>query len=322
MHAVLEFGVRLIVALQGWGIWSVLPSKFLSFLGTEDFFIVTLPIIYWCLDSALGIRLVLILLLSSSVSDALKMAFHGPRPYWYSTRVNGLGNESSFGFPSGHAQDAVVVWGTLAAYLRKGWVWFVAILLMFLIGMSRLFLGVHFPHDVFFGWLVGALLLWIFISFWDPLVAWVKKQGMTRQVLGGFLLSLLMICLPLIPYIWLVVTNWAPPQAWASYATQAVSMQSSVSSAGIVFGLILGLAWLGRQGGFQIHGAWWKRTLRYLLGIAGVLAIRSALKFIFPEGVSFLAYFLRYFRYFLIGLWVTGAAPWLFIRLKLSERLV
>ena len=84
--------------------------------------------------------------------------------------------------------------------------------------------------------------------------------------------------------------------------------------------MLLGAAWLRHLGGFEEKGAWWKLVLRYLLGVAGVLAIRYGLKFIFPEGESLLALSLRYVRYTFIGFWVTGAAPWAFLRLKLAEK--
>jgi hypothetical protein len=83
---------------------------------------------------------------------------------------------------------------------------------------------------------------------------------------------------------------------------------------------LAGLVWLDHQGWFQTKGVWWKLVLRYLLGLAGVLIIRYGLKFIFPEGETVLAYFLRYLRYALIGFWVAGGAPWTFIRLKLAEK--
>jgi hypothetical protein len=60
--------------------------------------------------------------------------------------------------------------------------------------------------------------------------------------------------------------------------------------------------------------------LRYLLGIAGVFIIRYRLKFIFPAGENVLAYFFGYLRYTVIGCWITGGAPWIFIRLKLAEK--
>ena len=141
------------------------------------------------------------------------------------------------------------------------------------------------------------------------------------QVLAAFLTSLVVILLPLIPYIWLKVTQWQPPQPWGIYASQALSLEGVFSSAGIIFGMLAGLAWLAHRGGFQTKGVWWKLVLRFLLGIAGVFAIRYGLKFIFPEGETVLAYSLRYLRYVMIGLWVAAGAPWAFIRLKLSEKL-
>ena len=61
--------------------------------------------------------------------------------------------------------------------------------------------------------------------------------------------------------------------------------------------------------------------MRYLVGVAGVLIIYYGLKIIFPEGESILAYLLRYLRYTLIGFWVSAGAPWIFIRLRLAEKL-
>ena len=320
MQPVLDFGVRLIVALQGLGSWLVLPMKFFSFLGTEEFIMLVLPILYWCVDTSLGIRVAVILMLSSDLNGALKLAFHGTRPYWYSPNVHGLAAETSFGVPSNHAQSATIIWGILAAYLRKWWAWLVAIFLIILVGLSRLYLGVHFPHDVLLGWLIGGLLLWLTLRFWDPVTAWAKKQGTGRQILAAFLASLVLLLLPLIPFVWLKTTHWQPPQEWAAFATQAFSLEVPVTSAGTFFGLMAGLVWITRQGGFQTKGLWWQLVLRYILGVAGVLIIRYGLKFVFPDGETVLAYFFRYLRYTLIGFWVTGGALWVFIRLRLAEK--
>jgi membrane-associated phospholipid phosphatase len=321
MQTVLDIGVQIVVALQGLGEWLTAPMKFFSFLGSEDFFMLVLPVLYWCVDSLLGIRVAIVLLLSTNLNATLKLAFHDPRPYWYSPSVQGLVTEPSFGFPSNHGQNAILLWSILASALRKWWGWLVAALLIFLIGISRIYLGVHFPHDTLLGWLIGGLILWLTFRFWDPITARVKKLGTGWQILAAFLVSLIAILLPLIPYVWLKVTNWQPPQSWAGYASQAFSLQGVMSSAGTIFGLLVGLIWLAHRGRFQIKGAWWKLVLRFLLGIAGVLALRYGLKIIFPEGETVLAYFLRYLRYALIGLWVAAGAPWVFIRLKLSEML-
>lgn len=320
MQPIYEFGIRFIASLQALGGWQVIPMQIFSFLGTEEFYMLVLPVLYWCFDSALGMRVAVILMMSGGFNAAFKMAFHGPRPYWVSSEVKGFATETSFGIPSGHAQNAASVWGIMAARLQKGWAWIAAIFIIFFIGISRLSLGVHFPHDVLVGWLIGFLLLWLVLRFWDPVAAWAKKQTLTRQILAAFLASLGLLLLPVLAYAWTRLSNWQAPAEWASYAGEAVSLEGGLSVAGTLFGLLAGAAWLARLGWFQEKGPWWKLVLRYLLGVAGVLAIRYGLKFIFPEGETLLAYFLRYVRYTLIGFWMTGGAPWAFLKLKLAER--
>ena len=268
----------------------------------------------------LGIRVALILMLSTNINSAFKLAFHGPRPYWYSPKVRALATETSFGVPSGHAQGAVVFWGLLATYLRKWWSWLVAILFILLIGLSRLYLGVHFPHDVLLGWLIGGVILWLGLRFWDPVLAWAKKLGVGWQVLCAFLASLVLILFPAIPFIGLKAANWQPAQDWAIFASQAITLSDVATIAGTFFGMLVGLIWLAGQGGFQTKGLGWKLVLRYLLGLAGVCIIRYGLKYIFPGGESALAYFFGYLRYTAIGFWVTGGAPWIFIRVKLAVK--
>jgi membrane-associated phospholipid phosphatase len=231
MNAILDFGIRFIVALQSLGGWLKLPMEIVSFLGKEEFFLFLLPILYWCVDSRLGLRVAFILMVNTSINDAFKLALHGPRPYWYSSNVSPFAAETSFGVPSGHAQSAVVVWGTIAAWMKKWWAWLVAGIIAFLIGFSRMYLGVHFPHDVLLGWLLGGLLLWLTVRFWDPVAAWAKKLSLGRQILVVFVASLVLIILPLIPYLWLKLTNWQPDPSWASFATETVSLSGAFTAA-------------------------------------------------------------------------------------------
>ena len=65
--------------------------------------------------------------------------------------VEGLGG----GLPSGHAQNGLVVWGGLAAWARRPWVWTLAVLIIVLLGLSRVYLGVHYPSDVAAGAALG-----------------------------------------------------------------------------------------------------------------------------------------------------------------------
>jgi membrane-associated phospholipid phosphatase len=329
METLLNGGINWILALQSLGGWLTLPMKAFSFLGSEDFFMLILPALYWSVDAALGLRVGVILLVSSSLNTAFKLALVGPRPYWYSTQIKAFASETSFGLPSGHSQAAVGVWGMLASQLKKRWVWIVAILMIFFIGLSRMYLAVHFPTDVFLGWLLGAVILWLVLRLWDPIAARLRKLNLGMQVLAIFIASLLLVGLALIPAYLLQASGWQMPAIWLQNAAQMApggdlpaptALAGLFTTTGTLFGLGAGFAWLNRSGGFHTRGTWQKRALRYILGVIGVLVIRYGLKAIFPEGETFLGYVFQYIRYGAIGAWVSAGAPLLFFKLKLAER--
>jgi len=97
---------------------------------------------------------------------ALKRAFERPRP----TMVPPLTLETSASFPSGHAMMSAVVYLTIGALLaqlcprwrERVYVITVAGVLTVVIGLTRLYLGVHYPTDVLGGWSVG--LAWALAS--------------------------------------------------------------------------------------------------------------------------------------------------------------
>lgn len=329
MESLLNSGINWIVMLQGLGGWLTTPMKAFSFLGSEDFFMMVLPLLYWSIDAALGLRVGVILLVCSSLTDAAKLAFHAPRPYWYSAKVQGLASETSFGLPSGHSSTAVGVWGMLASQIRKPWAWITAILIILLIGTSRMYLGVHFPTDVVLGWFLGALILYITLRLWEPTSTWFKKMNLGGQILAAFVFSLVLIVLALIPASLLRTTGWQIPPGWLETATQTspggetpnpTALVGLFTSTGTLFGLAAGLAWLNRSGGFDSRGNWWQRLLRYVVGVVGLLIIRYGLKAIFPAGETWLGYGFQYLRYAAIGVWVSAGAPLLFFALKIASR--
>jgi membrane-associated phospholipid phosphatase len=319
----IQSGVEWIVLIQSLGNWLEAPMKFFSFLGSEEFFLLVLPALYWSVNSSLGLRVGLILLTGTSLNHVLKMALSGPRPYWVSSRVLPLAAETSFGAPSGHSQISAGVWGIAAAWLRKPWAWIVAALVVFLIGFSRMYLGVHFPHDVLTGWLLGALTLWLFLLFWDHAADWLKRQTFARQVMLALTVSIAWISVSALAMT--AQAGYTLPVEWRTNAARAgddlpdpVSLSGAITPAATLFGLAVGLAWMTLQGGFQATGSTPQRSLRYILGVIGVLILWFGLGQILPRGEFLLSYALRYVRYALVGFWVSGGAPWLFRRINLS----
>lgn len=324
MSFLFESGIRLIVLLQTLN-WLEVPMRFFTFLGSEDFFIIVLPLMYWCIDSGLGIRIGFVLLFSNGFNEIAKLILQGPRPYWISTQVKPLAAESSFGVPSGHSQIAAGVWGTVAARIGRRWAWILAAVLIFLIGLSRIYLAVHFPHDVLLGWLLGGLTLWAFLIYWERVAIWLKQKTFTQQVLLAIAISAILI---LVDGLFVYgLRDYAVPAEWMMNAARAgsplpapVSMEGALTSAGVLLGLAVGLAWTERRGGFKSSGPFWKRAIRLLVGLVGVLILYLGLKAILPSDNSLTGSSLRFIRYVVIGLWVSGGAPYLFFRFNLVEK--
>ncbi|MCX6067626.1 MAG: phosphatase PAP2 family protein [Chloroflexi bacterium] len=326
METIWNLGITLIVWFQGLGTWLVLPMKLFSFLGSEEFFLVLLPLIYWCVDSNAGLRIGMIVLFSSGLNDILKLALRGPRPYWFSTQVKAFAAETSFGVPSGHAQIATGLWGMAAALLKRGWASVLAVFIILMIGLSRLYLAVHFPHDVLLGWTLGALTLWAFLAWWDSVAAWAKQKSLGQQVGLAFSVSVLMLVFGAIAFGSL--RGWVLPAEWLANAQQAgvdalpapVTLSSTITSAGVLFGMLAGLAWMNSRGGFDSRGGFWSRVIRLLPGLVGILILYLGLGAVFPRGETLLPYVLRYVRYVSIGLWISAGAPWLFQKLNLARK--
>lgn len=103
-----------------------------------------------------------------ALSSLLKVGVDRPRP----ELVSHLVTETSLSFPSGHAMLSAVTYltlGSLAARFLPGrttkvYVLSLAVLTTLLVGVSRIYLGVHWPSDVLAGWCAGfawAMLCWL-----------------------------------------------------------------------------------------------------------------------------------------------------------------
>jgi undecaprenyl-diphosphatase len=105
------------------------------------------------------------------LSDVTKDLFHRGRPpqwVWH--------QETSFSYSSGHATDALVVYGLWAYFIARSTIpqparalatWALALWALG-VSWSRLALGVHYATDVIGGWLLGGALLALAFALYDP----------------------------------------------------------------------------------------------------------------------------------------------------------
>lgn len=252
--------------------------RLFTFLGYEEFYLLLIPVIFWCLDKRVGVRLATILLLSGYLNFVFKNMLGWPRPP--ADQVRQVTHEESFGMPSGHAQNAVVVFGYLSSVGAYGWG--IAALIAVMIGVSRVFLGTHFPQDVIGGWIMGLVILGFALTF-------LEKWNADRLSPNA---------------VW-AVTLGGPIALAIAHTTS-----NTVQTMGALWGLGAGYLLQQRLVRFNPHTTWRRQIAKIAVGVAVLFGLSIGLKALLPDGNAF-----RFLRYGIIGVWATFLTPWLFVRL-------
>ena len=302
LESLVPWGTEVIVWAQSLGngfLESV--ALFFTWLGNEEFYLVVLPLVYWCIHKPAGVALAFLSMLSVWVNSALKYLFDFPRPSDPRIRIPVPPSDPSF--PSGHAQNAVAVWVYLAWRFRHWLFWVVAVLMILGISLSRILLGVHYPQDLVGGWLVGLIVVVAYAWAAPPIGRWIDGQRMALQIGIAVVAPLLLI------FVHPADTNGLYP------AERAVTAMSALLGLGV--GFVMERAYVR----FTVHGPWWQRALRFLLGMVVTAVLYAGPSLVIPDGLSHgLESGLRLVRYALLGWAVAFFCPWLFLRLRLASR--
>lgn len=298
-----------IVSLQGLPGWLEPVMEVVSLFGTDTFFLFLLPVLYWCVNPRLGLRLGVIVLAAAWSNAVIKLLLHQPRPYWIDARVRPLSTEGAFGLPSGHAQIAAATWGALAAMVARPWAWWTAGATMVLIALSRVYLGVHFISDVVAGLALGLAVLLVVLKAERPVTAWWRRQELAVQLGASGLISGAMLGLAALT----LYPGWSPPVAWGDI--DPLNLETLVAMSGSVLGMLAGASVMYRLGWFDAGGPARQRVARWAIGSAVVgLLWYGSRELLPPDDV------LRYVRYALLSLWIQLGAPLTFIKLGLMSR--
>ena len=165
--------------------------KIFSFIGGEIFSLLVMMVVLFCYKKELGKRCAFTLITASMCFPMIKNILLRIRPYIaHQERIQALSIvepdanpmdsvQQGFSFPSGHCSMSVATYGTIARDIRKRWMWFLAVALPLLIGLSRFMVGVHYPTDVLAGWAIGLLA----IGFSILMEKLVKKEWLRYVIL-------------------------------------------------------------------------------------------------------------------------------------------
>jgi len=283
LTSLLPWGTRVILALQSRSN-PVLDMFFIgvTLLGTEGVYLLLLPVLMWCLNKKLGWWVALLVLSSTYLNEVLKALFQLPRPN--PEVVRRVVSADGWGFPSGHAQTTTALFGYLALWLwPRRWaisLWLVPLL----VSLSRLYLGVHYPHDVLGGILIGLILLAFF--------KWAVEGPPAKW--------------------WVCLRGWEQTGALAliTIGLAAPSLSShTVAIMGALLGVGCGALWEREAVRFTPQVSLERQVLKLAVGLAILLLTYGLGKVLLPEAPIY-----RFLRYAVLGGTATGVLPWLFLR--------
>jgi undecaprenyl-diphosphatase len=150
--------------LQEWRT-PVLDAIFSTFtlLGEEAFFLFIALTVYWCIDKKNGYYLLTVSFIGLTVNQLLKLIFRIPRP-WVLDPDFPIVEEAreaatGYSFPSGHTQNAVNTFGSIARFTGHRALRIVCLALIPVVAFSRMYLGVHTPKDVLVSIGIGCVLV-------------------------------------------------------------------------------------------------------------------------------------------------------------------
>ncbi len=267
-----------------------------TLFGDEYLVILVLGLLYWCIDKKLGRRAALALSGTMIFGTLIKGAFQRRRPYMDNKSVKCIRAAhpdedimspaaQGFSMPSLHASMSVSVYGTLAHETKKPPFIALGILLPFFIGLSRIYLGVHYPTDVLLGWAIGLILVFVLNGI-DHKFGY--KIGFSAVLIIG------------------------------SAGFFFCRDDEFFSSFGIAVGLLLGFMYEEKYVNFEKSAKWWSYIVRPVLGVL-IFAFVSLLLKIPAKAISteWLAFACRLVRYAVATFVIIGPYPHLFKKLKI-----
>ncbi len=268
-------------------------------LAEEIFVIIVLCWLYWCYNKKLAYTLGFSYFLSGLLVQGIKLVCKVPRPWVLDpnfkpveSAVHGAGG---FSFPSGHTQSGTALFSTLGFAIKKWWATIAAVVLIGLVGFSRMYLGVHTPQDV-----LTSLALTFVISYF---VSFYLQEKIAKPENATFFSVLLfVICCILTAYTTYI---------YIAYPEHTAMAKSSFKACGAGFGFAIGFYLERTKISFEIPQNWKEKVIRFLTGLISTVILMSIFeitikKFLLGNILS----------YILLIVWVMAGYPFALNKIK------
>ena len=171
--------------------------RYITELGGTLIYLAIFFIIFWGINKKIAKYLLIVYITSNIVNFYAKAIIANERPPESNWILIGASHLST---PSGHAMSSTVVWGYTSMKFKNMIMWVMSIILIILIGLSRIYLGVHWFGDVLTGWLFGVAILLIIWILEEPIRNFISKYNISTFYLILIIVGFVMMTLTEIFY--------------------------------------------------------------------------------------------------------------------------
>lgn len=265
-------------------------------LGGEAVFLALGLLLLWCVNKRNGYFLLTVGYSGILLSQFLKILARIPRPWVQdpSFTIVESAREAATGysFPSGHTTNVTCMAGSVAVNSRRRWVKWLCFAVIIVVAFSRMYLGVHTPLDVAVAVGMSAILVLILNRVYQKI-----DEKPSRM-------AIVFVVVLITAFAYMLYTRLWPFPADVDAENLSSARQNALSLVGASMGLTAAYCIDRRYINYTVDACWWAQIIKYGMGLAILLVIKSLLKeplnALLGESLG------RVFRYFLMLLF-TGA---------------
>ena len=244
--------------------------SFITKLGDETVFIVAAIVVFWCFSKKFGYYLMAAGVCGTVVNQTLKITCRVPRPWVkdpnFTIVESAREAATGYSFPSGHTQNGVVVWGGIARMAKKTWLRAAGILLAVLVGLSRMYLGVHTPADVSVAAVCGlALVFGLYPLF--------NKSDEDPRYIPRIFAAIAALALAAALYVEL-----RPWPADIDGDNLASAIKNCYTMLGCALGALIAAPVERKHVRFETKAPWWAQIMKVAVGFGLMMALKGGLK--------------------------------------------
>lgn len=270
--------------------------EFITILGEQTILILLLLIIYFIISKREGQIIAFSVFTTLLLNNAIKICIQRIRPFDHPNRkfeASRIETATGYSFPSGHTQNAAATYTAVGLSFKKRWLWILVIILITLIGFSRVGLGVHYPSDV----IVGAAL-GIGSAFLGRFLFVKTEKCFKKQILLYSITALLFL-----PFAIIFLNKFiGNPEKFKDFFTTYAFFL------GYLAAVILERKYVN----FNCNTSLKTKLIRTAIALVIVVGIQFGLKPVLPDTTLFAA--IRYFllAFVTLGVYPLVAKKWLF----------